>query len=111
VFASGNAVILAIRAAGCLAVYLLAERLGRAAWAPSPPAVALVAVLVFAANPAFAFFDAQFAYESLASPLVAVVVLTAARLGDHGPRWGPRRRGEWCCARSSSSPITARRIC
>lgn len=86
VFASGTAVILAVRATGCLAVYLLAERLVRAAWAPSPPAVALVAVLVFAANPAFAFFDAQFAYESLASPVVAIVVLIAARLGDHGPR-------------------------
>jgi hypothetical protein len=88
VFASGNLVILAVRCAGCLAVFLLAERLARAAWAPKPPAVALLAVVVFAANPAFAFFDAQFAYESLASPLVAVVLLVAVRLEDSGRPWG-----------------------
>jgi hypothetical protein len=88
VFATGNLVMLAIRAAGCLAVFLLAERLARAAWAPMPTAMALFAVVVFAANPAFAFFDAQFAYESLASPLVAVVLLLAVRLDDAGPRWG-----------------------
>jgi hypothetical protein len=87
VFAAGNLLILAIRAAGCLAVFLLAERFARAAWAPSPALVALFAVVVFAANPAFAFFDAQFAYESLAAPLVAVVLLLAVRLDDTEQRW------------------------
>jgi hypothetical protein len=34
-----------------------------------------MAVLLFAANPTFGFFDAQFAYESLALPLVGLVLL------------------------------------
>jgi len=87
VFAAGNVLIPAIRGAGCLAVFLLAERFARAAWAPSPALVALLAVVVFAANPAFAFFDAQFASESLAAPLVAVVLLLAVRLDDTEQRW------------------------
>jgi hypothetical protein len=73
VFAAGAVVILAARVAGCLAVFLLAERVHR------EPAANLLAVVVFAANPAFAFFDAQYAYESLAAPLVAVVLLLAVR--------------------------------
>jgi hypothetical protein len=74
VFEAGNLVVLLARAAGCVAIFLLAERLVRA------PAAALLAVLVFVANPAFAFFDAQYAYESLASPLVAVALLLALNL-------------------------------
>ena len=52
-------------------MFLLAERIVRA------PAAALLAAVVFMANPAFMFFDAQFAYESLALPLVMVVLLLA----------------------------------
>jgi hypothetical protein len=74
VFAAGNAVILAARVTNCLAVFLLARSTLRA------PGAALVAVAVFAANPAFAFFDAQYAYESLALPLVSVVLVLALRL-------------------------------
>jgi hypothetical protein len=84
VFTVGNLLILAVRIAGCLAVYLIAAR-----FAPdhrSRPAggarLGLLAVVVFVANPAFTFFDAQFAYESLAAPLVAVVLLLALRLAD-----------------------------
>jgi hypothetical protein len=73
-------------AAHCLsgaAVYLLAERLlGR-------PRVALVAAAVFMANPAFFYFDAQFAYETLALPLVCVAVMLALGLDGASPR---RRR-------------------
>lgn len=76
VFTTGNLLIVLVRVAGCLAVFGLAERLLRA------PGAALLAVVVFVANPAFAFFDAQYAYESLASPLVAVVLLLALRLAD-----------------------------
>ncbi|GIJ46346.1 hypothetical protein Val02_32320 [Virgisporangium aliadipatigenens] len=74
VFETGNLVVLLARCAGCVAVFLLAERLVRA------PAAALLAALVFVANPAFAFFDAQFAYESVAAPLVALVLLLALNL-------------------------------
>ncbi|MDQ1657221.1 MAG: hypothetical protein QOD41_2304, partial [Cryptosporangiaceae bacterium] len=74
VFAAGNIVILVARACGCLAMFLLAERIVRA------PAAALLAAVIFMANPAFMFFDAQFAYESLALPLVTVVLLLAMRV-------------------------------
>jgi hypothetical protein len=83
VFAAGSVVVLAARVAGCLAVFLLAERVLRS------PAAGLLAVVVFAANPAFVFFDAQFAYGSLAVPLVAVVVLLASRLGGRAAMLGP----------------------
>jgi hypothetical protein len=83
VFAAGSAVVLAARVVGCLAVFLLAERVLRS------PAVGLLAVALFAANPAFAFFDAQFAYGSLAGPLVAVVLLLALRPDDPAAMLGP----------------------
>ena len=79
VFAAGTLVVLVARLAGCVAVYLLAERPFRA------PGAALLAVLVFAANPTFGFFDAQFAYESLALPLVTLVLLIALSPVDE--RW------------------------
>jgi len=79
VFAAGTLVVLVARMAGCVAVYLLAERPFRA------PGAALMAVLLFAANPTFGFFDAQFAYESLALPLVTLVLLIALSPVDE--RW------------------------
>jgi hypothetical protein len=78
VYVAGSIVILLARVAGCLAVLLLAERLARS------PLVGLLAVVIFVANPAFMFFDAQYAYESLALPLVAVILLLALRLADTG---------------------------
>lgn len=82
-FATGNLVVVLARVAGCLALYLLAERLLHR------PRVAFVAVLVYAANPAFFFFDAQFAYESLALPLVIVVTALAGLqiTSTDQPRW------------------------
>ena len=71
VFVAGTLVVLTARLAGLVAGYLLAERLFRS------PGAGLMAVLLFAANPTFAFFDAQFSYESLALPLVALVLLVA----------------------------------
>src|SRR6185437_14151363 len=73
VLVTGTVVVVLARIAGCLAVYLLAERLVRA------PGTALLAVVVFVANPAYAFFDAQYSYESLAAPIVAVVLVAATR--------------------------------
>jgi hypothetical protein len=72
--AAGNVVTVAAHTLGGAAAYLLAERLlGR-------PRVALLAAAVFMANPAFFYFDAQFAYETLALPLVGVAVMLALRL-------------------------------
>ncbi len=51
-----------------LALYLFYERIGKS------PRVAGVAVLVYMTNPAFVFFDKQFAYESLALPFAAVLL-------------------------------------
>jgi hypothetical protein len=43
-------------------------------------------VLLFAANPTFAFFDAQFSYESLALPLVALILhVTLSPAGERLP--------------------------
>jgi len=86
VFEAGNLVVLIARVVGGLAVLLLARRvvaLGRAGLLrrDGEPA-ALLAAVVFLANPAFMYFDAQYSYQSLAFPLVCVVLLLALRLGD-----------------------------
>ncbi len=73
VLVAGTVVVVLARVAGCLAVCLLAERLVRS------PGAALLAVVVFVANPAYVFFDAQYSYESLAAPLVAVALVAATR--------------------------------
>jgi hypothetical protein len=50
--------------------------------------VAGIACLVYMTNPKFLYFDAQFAYESLALPLAALVLYLLARRGHSGPaRW------------------------
>jgi hypothetical protein len=83
VFTAGNVVTVGAHCLSGAAVYLLAERLlGR-------PRTALLAALVFMANPAFLYFDAQFAYESLALPLVCVALMLALRLPDAGWRERP----------------------
>jgi hypothetical protein len=56
-----------------LVLFLLYERAGGSA------RLASVATLVYAANPSLLFFDAQFAYESLALPLALFVVWLVAR--------------------------------
>jgi len=78
-FVAGSLVVLAARLAGCLAGYLLAERLFRS------PGAGLAGVLLFAANPTFGFFDAQFSYETLALPLIGIVLLLELSPGDQ--RW------------------------
>ncbi len=77
-FAAGNLVVLLARVAGGLAVLLLARRVLPSAWA------ALLAVLVFLANPAFMYFDAQYSYQSLAFPMATVVLLLALRMAPRG---------------------------
>lgn len=79
-FAAGNILIAAVHALILGALFLLYERVS------GSPRVAMVAVVVFAASPAFVFFNSYFAYESLALPLAASV-LTAVVLSD---RTSPR---------------------
>ena len=56
-----------------LALYLFFERVSASS------RVAGVAALIFVANPHFLFFDAQFAYESLALPLAVTVLFFLVR--------------------------------
>jgi hypothetical protein len=66
--AVGMAKVLAV-----LALFALYELLG------GSPRIASVGVLLYASNPHFAFFDSQFAYESLGIPLVAFALVAIAR--------------------------------
>ncbi len=78
-FVVGN---ILIATAHCLilgALFLLYERIG------GSTRVGLLAVAVFAASPAFVFFNSYFAYESLALPL-AMSALTALVLSDKTSR-------------------------
>ena len=72
-FGAGVVVVGAARLVLMLALFLLFEELSGSA----RPA-GLGAVL-YAANPNFLFFDAQFSYESLALPLVVVALFVTAR--------------------------------
>jgi hypothetical protein len=72
---AGVLVIGAARLLLVLVLFLLYER----AAGTEHARLASVATLVYAANPSFLFFDAQFAYESLALPLALFVVWLVAR--------------------------------
>jgi hypothetical protein len=72
-FAAGAVALCVARLVAMLALYLFFEQVGRSA------RLAGLAALLYAANPSYLFFDAQFAYESLALPLGALVLFAAAR--------------------------------
>ena len=72
VFTAGTIVVGVARVVGLLALYLLAERLLR------DPRLAALPVLVYVGNPNYLYFDAQFAYESLALPLAVLVLAVLA---------------------------------
>ena len=74
VYAAGNLVCVWAHTITCLAIYGVCRRLGLG------PGVSLCGVVIFAANPAFFYFDAQFAYETLAVAFFAVVLLGAFRI-------------------------------
>lgn len=74
VFAAGNIVCAWAHMVTCLAVYGLCHQL------TNSPRTALSAVLIFAANPAFFYFDAQFAYETLGIVFFIVILLWAMRI-------------------------------
>lgn len=71
VYAAGNIVSAWAHILTCLAIYAVCRQLKRS------PAVALSATIIFGANPAFFYFDSQFAYETLAVALFAVILLGA----------------------------------
>jgi hypothetical protein len=72
-FAAGLLVLGAARLVGMLALFLFYEQVGGSA------RLAGIAALLYVANSNFLFFDAQFAYESLALPLTLLVLYAAAR--------------------------------
>ncbi len=72
-FAAGVVVLGAARLVGMLALFLFYEQVGRSA------RLAGIAALLYVANPNYLFFDAQFAYESLALPLTLLMLFAAAR--------------------------------
>lgn len=80
VWEAGVIVVGAARLLMILALFLLYEQ------ASHDARIASVAVLVYAANPGFLFFDAQFAYESLALPLALFVVWCVQRRETGGAR-------------------------
>ncbi len=73
VFASGAIVIAAGRLILVLALFLFYQQIGGSA------RIAALGVLLYMANPNFLYFDAQFAYESLALPVFALVLFAVAR--------------------------------
>lgn len=87
-FGAGVAVVGMARLLLMLALYLLYEQISHS------QRVAGLATLVFMANPLFLFFDAQFAYESLAMPLAVIVFYCVTRYSD-APK---RHRAGWIAA-------------
>jgi hypothetical protein len=83
IFSSGTIVIGVARVLLCLALFLLLERL-------AGPRVAGIGVLIYFANPNFLYWSAQFAYESLAVPLLFFALWLAVRAGADHQRAGWR---------------------
>ena len=83
IFSSGTIVIGAARVLLCLALFLLLERL-------AGPRVAGIGGLIYFANPNFLYWSAQFAYESLAVPLVFFAIWLALQAGADRQRAGWR---------------------
>jgi hypothetical protein len=81
---SALVVIGVARVLGVLALYLFLERVA------IPPRLAGLATLIYMASPSFVFFDAQYAYESLALPL-ALFCLFLLRMAQRAER--PVRTG------------------
>ena len=69
IFVAGIVVLAAARLVLVLALYLAYERAGGSS------RLAGIATLLYLCNPKLLFFDAQFSYESLGLPLVALVIM------------------------------------
>ena len=72
-FYAGSVVIGAARLVMILSLFMLYERITKS------PRMAGIATILYMTNPHFLFFDAQFAYKSLALPLAIFVLFTMAR--------------------------------
>jgi hypothetical protein len=83
VFGAGLIVIGTARLVIMLGLYLLYERVSGSS------RVAAVAAAMYAANANFLFFSAQFSYESMALPLMAMTLFAVAQwqAGDDGISW------------------------
>lgn len=75
-FAAGTSILAVARLVCMLMLYLLYEQ------ASNSPQAAGIGALLYTANSNYLFFDAQFAYESLALPLAALALWAAARRQD-----------------------------
>ncbi len=71
-FAAGALVVGLLRLILVTALFMFVERITRSA------RLAGLAVLVYVCNPSFVFFDAQFAYETMALSFAALVLLAVA---------------------------------
>ena len=94
IFASGALLVAAARTVLALALFHLFERVGGSSW------LAGVAVLVYMANPNFLFWSAQFSYESLGLPLVALSLfaVTARMYASGDARSRARELAGWTLA-------------
>ncbi len=80
IYAAGILVIGAARLLIMLALFLIFEQVS------GSPRVAGIAALFYSANPNFAFWSAQYSYESLSLPLASFILYAAvrrARTGEH----------------------------
>ncbi len=84
IFTSGVVILAVARVLLVGGLFLLVERVS------DSPRIAGLAVLVYAANPNFVFFDSQFSYESLALGLGVLILWSLSRTFDgRSQRWGP----------------------
>lgn len=72
-FLAGTIILGAARLLFALALYLFFEQVGRSA------RIAGIATVLYMVNPKFIVFDAQFAYESLALPITALLLFLLVR--------------------------------
>lgn len=96
VFSSGTIVIGAARVLLCLVLFLLLERL-------AGPRVSGIGVLIYFANPNFLYWSAQFAYESLAVPMLFFAIWLALQVEAGHQRTGWRLA---CLASISAVVVT-----
>jgi hypothetical protein len=88
IFASGLIVIGLARVLLALGLFLVFEAL------TGSPRVAGIAVLLYAANPNYMYWSAQYSYESLSLPIL-VVILALVLTSERSP---PDRRRRWMIA-------------
>jgi hypothetical protein len=100
VYTSGLILIGCARLTLVGALFLLADEL------LGSPRAAGVAVVVYAANPNFLYWDAQYAYESLALPLAVLAVYFIAR--RKGAR--PARPAILCCLAAALAVVATHHI-